>query len=133
RDAYHSARARCIRSEPMSKLSYLMGLIGDGVRPSLPPPMHEQEGAAQGRRFVYRPIDLTELDLPASDVGRLLNVGIELGFDAFNITHPCKQVVLAALDEVDPAARRLGACNIVLVAEGRLVCFNTDRSGFFSA
>src|SRR5688500_18663104 len=117
----------------MSKHSYLMGLIGEGVRPSLTPPMHEQEGAAQGLRFVYRPIDLTELDLPASDVGRLLNAGIELGFDAFNITHPCKQVVVDTLDEVDPEARRLGACNTVLVAEGRLVGFNTDRSGFCSA
>ena len=117
----------------MSEHSYLMGLIGEGVRPSLTPPMHEQEGAAQGLRFVYRPIDLTELTLPANDVGRLLTAGIELGFDAFNITHPCKQVVLDVLDEVDPAAQRLGACNTVLVDADRLVGYNTDRSGFFSA
>src|SRR5699024_12710233 len=117
----------------MSEHSYLMGLIGEGVRPSLTPPMHEQEGAAQGLRFVYRPIDLTELTLPANDVGRLLTAGIELGFDAFNITHPCKQVVLDMLDEVDPAAQRLGACNTVLVDADRLVGYNTDRSGFFSA
>src|SRR5699024_9874091 len=42
-------------------------------------------------------------------------------------------VVLDVLDDIDPAAQRLGACNTVLVAAGRLIGFNTDRSGFFSA
>ena len=75
----------------MAQRSYLLGLIGEGVRPSLTPPMHEQEGAAQNLGFVYRPIDLTQLHLPASDVGRLLRNGMELGFDAFNITHPVSE------------------------------------------
>lgn len=117
----------------MAQQSYLLGLLGEGVRPSLTPPMHEQEGAAHHLRLVYRPIDLTELNLPASDVGRLLQNGVELGFDAFNITHPCKRVVLEYLDDVDPAAQRLGACNTVLVRAGKLVGYNTDRSGFASA
>lgn len=116
----------------MGQQSYLLGLIGDGVRPSLTPPMHEQEGAAHNLRLVYRPIDLTELDLPPSDVGRLLQSGVELGFDAFNITHPCKQVVFDHLDDIDPATKRLGACNTVLIREGKLVGYNTDRSGFAS-
>ncbi|MGO1536799.1 MAG: shikimate dehydrogenase [Yaniella sp.] len=116
----------------MAEQSYLLGLIGEGVRPSLTPPMHEQEGAAHNLRLVYRPIDLTELDLPASDVGRLLRNGRELGFDAFNITHPCKRVVLEYLDDVDPAAQRLGACNTVLIRGGKLIGYNTDRSGFTS-
>src|SRR5699024_1922701 len=50
-----------------------------GVRPSLTPPRREQEGAAQNLGFVYRPIDLTQLHLPASVVGRLLRNGMELG------------------------------------------------------
>lgn len=117
----------------MTEHSFLMGLIGEGVRPSLTPPMHEQEAAAQGLRYVYRPIDLSELNLPAHDVGRLLRTGVELGFDAFNITHPCKQLVLDALDELDQVAARLGACNTVLNVDSTLVGYNTDRSGFASA
>ena len=116
----------------MAHQSYLLGLIGEGVQPSLTPPMHEQEGAAQNLRLVYRPIDLTELHLPATDVERLLHSGAELGFDAFNITYPCKQVVLEYLDDIDPAAQRLGSCNTVLIDDGKLVGFNTDRSGFAS-
>lgn len=111
----------------------LMGLVGEGVRPSLTPPMLEAEGAAQGLTFVDRPIDLLELSLPGTEIGRLLRAGAELGFDAFNVTHPCKRLALAELDEVDPAAARLGAVNTVLVRDGRLVGRNTDRSGFASA
>ncbi|MGO2633564.1 MAG: shikimate dehydrogenase [Galactobacter sp.] len=114
-------------------MTYLMGLIGEGVRPSLTPPMHEAEGAAQGLGYVYRPVDLLELGLEPAAVGSLLRSGMKLGFDAFNVTHPCKQVVLEYLDAVDPAAARLGACNTVLVQEGQLVGYNTDRSGFLSA
>lgn len=117
----------------MNTPSYLMGLIGEGVRPSLTPPMHEQEAAAHELRLVYRPIDLTELQLPATAVGELLTAGMTLGFNAFNITHPCKQLVLEHLDEIDPAAQRLGACNTVLIDDGKLIGYNTDRSGFASA
>lgn len=117
----------------MNNHSYLLGLIGQGVTPSLTPPMHEHEGEAQGLRYVYRPIDLDTLNRPPTDVGRLLTAGVELGFDAFNITHPCKQVVLDSLDDIDPAAKRLGACNTVLNDDGRLIGYNTDRSGFASA
>jgi shikimate dehydrogenase len=113
-------------------MTYLMGLIGEGVRPSLTPPMHEAEGAAQGLGYVYRPVDLLELGLGPEAVGDLLRSGAQLGFDAFNVTHPCKQLVLKYLDSVDPAAVRLGACNTVLVKDGLLVGHNTDRSGFLS-
>lgn len=46
----------------MGQQSYLLGLIGDGVRHSLTPPMHGQKGAALSLRLVNRPIELT-LDL----------------------------------------------------------------------
>ena len=46
--------------------SYLVGLVGDGVTPSLTPPMHEREGDVQGLRYLYRPIDLLELGLTDS-------------------------------------------------------------------
>ena len=34
--------------------SFLMGLIGDGVAPSLTPPVHEREGDVQGLRYLHR-------------------------------------------------------------------------------
>ena len=110
--------------------SYLVGLIGDGVMPSLTPGMHEREADAQGLRYLYRPIDLTVLGRPGSDVGALLKAGEQLGFNAFNITHPCKQLVLEHLDEISENARDIGAVNTVVIRDGKFHGYNTDASGF---
>ncbi|ALQ29709.1 shikimate dehydrogenase [Glutamicibacter soli] len=110
--------------------SYLVGLIGDGVMPSLTPGMHEREADAQGLRYLYRPIDLTVLERPGSDVGALLKAGEQLGFNAFNITHPCKQLVLEHLDEISQNARDIGAVNTVVIRDGKFHGYNTDASGF---
>ena len=113
--------------------SFLVGLIGDGVTPSLTPLMHEREGDVQGLRYLYRPIDLTELGLPGESVGELLTGANRLGFNGLNITHPCKQLVLDHLDEVSEDARRLGAVNTVTIRDGRFIGHNTDFSGFAAA
>ena len=47
-----------------------------------------------------------------------------------NITHPCKQLVLDLVDELDPDAARLGAVNLVVFDEDRLVGYNTDWMGY---
>lgn len=113
--------------------SYLVGLIGDGITASLSPPMHEAEAAAQGLLYLYRPIDLARIGRPGTDVGELLAAGRDLGFNAFNITHPCKQLVLEHLDEVSDRARALQAVNTVLIRDGRFIGHNTDQTGFSAA
>jgi shikimate dehydrogenase len=113
---------------------YLVGLIGTGVRPSLTPPLHMAEARALGLTYVYRPIDLLEHDLPATAVGDLLAQARVFGFDALNVTHPCKQLVVDHLDELSPAAAALGAVNTVLLrADGTTVGHNTDTTGFETA
>jgi shikimate dehydrogenase len=113
--------------------SYLVGLIGDGVLPSLTPALHEMEGDARGMRYLYRPLDLTTMGRRPDEVGELLADGRALGYSAFNITHPCKREVLAFLDTIDPVAEAVGAVNTVLITDGRLIGHNTDVSGFASA
>lgn len=110
--------------------SYLAGLIGTGVTISLTPLMHEAEADHHDLRCIYRPIDLAVLGRPPQDVVGLVQVGRDLGFNAFNVTHPCKQLVLSGLDEVHPRAQALGAVNTVVVHDGRLHGYNTDVSGF---
>ncbi len=110
--------------------SYLTGLIGAGIGPSLSPPLHHSEAARHGLRMLYRIIDIDELGAAPEDTGRLLAAARTLGFDGLNITHPCKQVVIEHLDELDPEAAALGAVNTVILREGRTVGYNTDSIGF---
>jgi shikimate dehydrogenase len=110
--------------------SYLIGLVGDGVMPSLSPHMHEREGDLQGLRYLYRPIDLHELDLPAAAIGDLLQSASRLGYNGLNITHPCKQAIIPYLDELSDNARALGAVNTVILKDDRKIGENTDWSGF---
>ena len=54
-----------------------------------------------------------------------------LGFAGCNLTLPHKEAALAVVDEIDPAARAVGAVNTVIVrADGSLEGRNTDGYGF---
>lgn len=110
--------------------SYLVGLIGTGIGPSLTPPMHEREAAELGHRLIYRTIDLVELDLAPEAVADLVGAARHLGFNGLNITHPCKQLVLPVLDGLTPEAAALGAVNTVVFRDGAAVGHNTDWSAF---
>ncbi|MDQ0584520.1 shikimate dehydrogenase [Streptomyces rishiriensis] len=114
----------------VSKDSYLVGLIGSGIGPSLSPALHEREAARQGLRYVYRLIDIDVLGVGPEAVGDLLRAARDLGFDGLNITHPCKRLVIPHLDALAPGAEALGAVNTVVFEDGRAVGHNTDVTGF---
>ena len=113
--------------------SFLVGLVGTGIGPSLTPPMHEREADALGVRYLYRRLDLDTLGRSPDAVGDLLTATRRAGFDGLNVTHPCKQLVLPHLDELSPDAAALGAVNTVVLRDGRAVGHNTDWSGFARA
>ncbi|GAA4615232.1 shikimate dehydrogenase [Saccharopolyspora hordei] len=110
--------------------SYLIGLVGSGIGPSLSPPLHEREADELGLRYLYRRWDLDVLGKPADAIGELLAAARTAGYDGLNITHPCKQLVVEHLDELSPDAVALGAVNTVVLTGGRAVGHNTDWSGF---
>ncbi|MGY6653409.1 shikimate dehydrogenase [Amycolatopsis sp. TRM77291] len=107
--------------------SYLIGLVGTGIGPSLSPALHEREADELGLRYLYRRLDLDVLRLP---IGEVLAAARIAGFDGLNITHPVKQQVLPYLDEVAPDAAALGAVNTVVFREGLATGYNTDATGF---
>lgn len=110
--------------------AYRVGLIGAGIGTSLTPPLHEREAARLGLNYTYRVLDISELGVAPDDVGALLARAREAGFDGVNVTHPCKQLVLAHLDSLSDEAAALGAANTVVLRDGRAVGHNTDGSGF---
>ncbi|MDT5311064.1 MAG: shikimate dehydrogenase [Mycobacterium sp.] len=110
--------------------SFLVGLVGIGVGPSLTPALHMAEGKAHGLDYLYRTIDLRENGVSPERVGEVLTWARALGFNALNVTHPCKQLVIAHLDTVDAAAAALGAVNTVVFDGTRTIGYNTDAPGF---
>lgn len=113
--------------------TYLVGLVGSGIGPSLSPALHEQEAERLGLRYVYRRIDLDGIGASAERTGDLVRAARELGFDGLNITHPCKQAVIPHLDVLAPQAEALGAVNTVVFDGRRSVGHNTDVTGFASS
>lgn len=109
---------------------YLVGLVGQGVGPSLTPALHMAEGRANGLDYLYRTIDLDAAGLVPRQIGDVLVWARALGFDALNITHPCKQLVVAHLDALDDEAAALGAVNTVIFENDRTIGYNTDAPGF---
>ncbi|MEU6451578.1 shikimate dehydrogenase [Streptomyces sp. NPDC046979] len=115
----------------MAKDSFLVGLIGSGIGPSLSPALHEREAGRQGLRYLYRLIDIDRLGVPPEAVGDLVRAARDLGFDGLNITHPCKQLVIEHLDALAPQAEALGAVNTVVFDDAdRATGHNTDVTGF---
>ncbi|USW96749.1 shikimate dehydrogenase [Pseudomonas proteolytica] len=108
----------------------LAGLIGAGIQASRTPALHEQEGDAQGLRYLYRLIDLDQLHMDSSALPDLLTAAEQMNFTGLNITYPCKQVILALLDELSPEARGIGAVNTVIWRDGKRIGHNTDCLGF---
>jgi shikimate dehydrogenase len=114
----------------MRKSEFLVGLIGEGIQPSLSPALHEEEARCQGLTLHYRLIDLARDGSSVADLPRLIDSAEAAGFDGLNITHPCKQAVLPLLTELSEDARAIGAVNTVVFRKGGRKGFNTDCSGF---
>ena len=52
------------------------------------------------------------------------------GMEGLNVTIPYKQKIIALIDELDHAARAIGAVNTLLFRAGRITGYNTDVVGF---
>ena len=120
-------------AERPPRRSILAGLLGQGVKPSLTPELHEREAARQGLRYVYKVVDLDDDRAGPGHLGDLLRFAVELGFDGLNVTHPVKQAMVPLVDGVTPEVAAIGALNTVLVHDGVTVGHNTDVSGFRSS
>lgn len=106
------------------------GLIGAGIQASLTPAMHMREGEAQGFSYDYALIDLNQIGATPEDLPRLIGEAEAGGLAGLNVTHPCKQSIIAHLDELSPQAADLGAVNTVVLRDGKRFGHNTDWWGF---
>lgn len=106
------------------------GLVGRAILASRSPWLHEQEARAQGLELTYELFDFTARGLDDSELPRLLRRLCDDDFRGVNVTFPFKQAVLGLLDELADCARSVGAVNTVAMRDGRLIGYNTDKTGF---
>lgn len=104
----------------------LAAVIGWPVGHSRSPLLHNWWLERLGIDAVYVP-----LPVRPTDFERVLRCLPAMGFVGANVTVPHKEAALAAVDEVDALARRIGAVNTIIVLEdGRIAGRNTDAFGF---
>jgi shikimate dehydrogenase len=111
-----------------SAATRLVGVMGDPIRHSLSPLLHNTAFAALGLDWVS-----VGFPVPEGSVGAALSALVPLGIAGLSVTMPHKGTVASALDELTPVARRLGAVNCVVNREGTLLGANTDGEGFLAA
>jgi shikimate dehydrogenase len=109
----------------------LTGLLGAPIAHSASPAMHERGAEALGLRCHYQ---LIEIASAGQEQLKVLLEGVrQLGFAGINVTFPYKEAVIDLLDELAPAAARIGAVNTIVVRGNRLIGHNTDTTGFARA
>jgi shikimate dehydrogenase len=114
----------------VSQSKLLCGLIGAGIQRSLTPAMQEEEARAQGLRLHYQLIDLDRAGQGVEALPILIAAARTMGFAGLNITYPCKQAVIAFLDDLSDEARAMGAVNTVVFDGRKTIGHNTDGSGW---
>ncbi|HZH28647.1 MAG TPA: shikimate dehydrogenase [Azospirillaceae bacterium] len=115
-------------SDAISGKARVAGVMGWPVAHSRSPRLHNWWIRRHGLDAAYIP-----MPVPPDRLAEALRALPALGMRGCNLTLPHKEAALAVLDEVDPAARRIGAVNTVVVqADGRLRGSNTDAFGFLA-
>jgi len=106
----------------------ICGVIGDPVEHTVSPAMHNAAFRALGLDYIYVPFRVPPRHLAAAVQGMRA-----LSIRGFNVTIPYKVKVIPLLDEIDPAARSIGAVNVIVNDRSVLKGYNTDAEGFMRA
>ncbi|MCR4439887.1 MAG: shikimate dehydrogenase [candidate division KSB1 bacterium] len=101
-----------------------LGLIGDPVDHSLSPLLHGNLIHVLGVNCCYHAFRVRREELAEAVAGLRA-----LGVRGVNVTIPHKEAVLPLLDEVSPEARAVGAVNVIVNQQGRLLGYNSDTAG----
>ena len=111
----------------ISASTRIAAVIGDPVRHSLSPAIHNAAFAALGLDWVY-----VALEVPHGQARAAIKAMRVLGIDGLNVTMPHKSDAAKAVDRLTPTAKALGAVNTIVRIGGDLVGDSTDGEGFVS-
>ncbi len=104
----------------------LYGVIGNPVRHSLSPMIHNGAFRSLGWNAVYLAFEVRNLEEAMKGIRGL-------GVRGVSVTIPFKTEVLPFLDKIEELARKVGAVNTIVNQRGRLIGSNTDCRGALEA
>ena len=100
-----------------------LGLIGNPVRHTLSPLIHNTISEEMGMDLRYLPFPVEEDPVAA------VRGAYHLGIRGLNVTVPHKTAVMDALVDIDESAKIIGAVNTLVRTEGGFKGYNTDMPG----
>ncbi|MBN1905453.1 MAG: shikimate dehydrogenase [Deltaproteobacteria bacterium] len=110
----------------LDQYTELYGVLGNPVRHSLGPIMHNAAFSHKGINAVY-------LAFESNDIEGAVKGMRSLGIKGMSVTIPHKESVMPLLDEIDPLAREIGAVNTIVNENNKLTGYNTDATGALRA
>jgi shikimate dehydrogenase len=106
----------------------LAGVVGHPVAHSRSPRLHRHWLGRHGIAGDYVAMDVAEDDLE-----EVLRVLPRAGFRGVNVTIPHKIAAVEIADEATDRAQRIGAANLLVFENGRILADNTDGEGFLGS
>ncbi|MCI5126604.1 MAG: shikimate dehydrogenase [Candidatus Electrothrix sp. AR5] len=85
----------------------MYGIIGNPVRHSMSPAMHNAAFAELGMNRAYMPMEVSDIKQGVAGLRAL-------GFRGVSVTVPHKETVMPFLDEIDSVAEKIGAVNTLV-------------------
>lgn len=105
-----------------------LGVIGNPIEHSISPQLHNTMIEKMNLDYTYSAFRVRE-----GEVGKALDGMRALNIRGFNVTIPHKITACDLCDEVDPFAKKMGACNTLVNTKGIIKGYNTDGPGFIRA
>src|SRR5205085_8476093 len=119
------------RHQPLTMITgttRVAAVIGDPVRHSLSPVIHNAAFAEAGLDWVFVAFEVADGDAPLA-----INGARVLGIDGLSVTMPHKATVIEAVDRLSPTAAKLGAVNAIVREGTEFVGYSTDGAGLVDA
>src|SRR5215472_4469349 len=111
---------------PLNGETQIIGFFGSTYKTSKMYAMYNAAFEALKLNYAYVPFKVNDLEKALEGVRHL-------GIRAIGVTIPYKIAILPYLDALDTDARRIGAVNVVMNDDGKLVGANTDGRGAVKA
>lgn len=112
-------------SRKLDSHTMMYGVLGDPIRHSKSPVMMNRAFEVSGLNHAYTAFHV----LPGTLKDAVAGIRA-LGLGGANVTIPHKVEVMNYLDEIDEAARTIGAVNTIVNRSGKLIGYNTDGIGY---